>query len=129
MTFSMDHACVRLENKSKNIKKISTGQQERQAFRVATPRKQWPYMAILTVHDRQRTLVLLFITIVLMLVMVQPEARSYDHGKPTVAEKIDSMTMLEKLGYDLSKIEYYRRMLSGSPERISPGGPDPEHHV
>ncbi|KAK8648377.1 hypothetical protein V6N13_129131 [Hibiscus sabdariffa] len=74
-------------------------------------------------------LVLLFITIVLMLVMVQPEARSYDHGKPIVAEKIDSMTMLEKLGYDLSKIEYYRRMLSGSPERISPGGPDPEHHV
>ncbi|GMJ10140.1 CLAVATA3/ESR-RELATED 6 [Hibiscus trionum] len=74
-------------------------------------------------------LVLLFFTVVLVLVMVHSEARSYDHGMPTVAEKIDSMAMLEKLGYDLSKVEYYRRMLSGSPERISPGGPDPEHHV
>ncbi|KAE8713038.1 hypothetical protein F3Y22_tig00110220pilonHSYRG00117 [Hibiscus syriacus] len=73
-------------------------------------------------------LVLLFIIIALMLVMVHCESRSFEYGKPTVTGKIDSMTMLEKLGYDLSKIAYYRRMLSGSPERISPGGPDPQHH-
>ncbi|XVE50138.1 hypothetical protein DITRI_Ditri01bG0137600 [Diplodiscus trichospermus] len=55
------------------------------------------------------------------------EAR-YDHGIPTMAEKIDSRTILEKLGYDASKIAYYRRMLGVDPERISPGGPDPHHH-
>ncbi|KAE8703295.1 hypothetical protein F3Y22_tig00110472pilonHSYRG00260 [Hibiscus syriacus] len=59
-------------------------------------------------------LVLLFFIVVFMLAMRKSEARSYDHGKLTVAGKIDSMTTLEKLGYDLSSIAYYRRMLSGS---------------
>ncbi|MBA0733648.1 hypothetical protein Gogos_017637, partial [Gossypium gossypioides] len=57
-----------------------------------------------------------FIIIVLMLVM-NTEVRFYGHGpngNPTMAEKIDGMTMLEKLGYDLLKIDYYRRMLSSS---------------
>ena len=72
-------------------------------------------------------LLFLFMIILLMLVMRNSEAMSY-HGIPTMAEKIDSKTILEKLGYDVSKIAYYRRMLGGYPERISPGGPDPEHH-
>ncbi|XVF18724.1 hypothetical protein REPUB_Repub11eG0047600 [Reevesia pubescens] len=70
---------------------------------------------------------LLFMIIVLMLVMRNSEARS-THGIPTMPEKINSRTILEKLGYDESKIAYYRRMMSGDPERISPGGPDPHHH-
>ncbi|KAE8683769.1 hypothetical protein F3Y22_tig00111191pilonHSYRG00239 [Hibiscus syriacus] len=73
-------------------------------------------------------LVLLFVIVIFMFAMRKSESRSYDHGKLTESRKIDSMTMLEKLGYGLSKIVHYRRMLSGSPERISLGGPDPRHH-
>ncbi|XWS28059.1 hypothetical protein CRYUN_Cryun25bG0033400 [Craigia yunnanensis] len=72
-------------------------------------------------------LMLLFMIIILMLVMRNSEARS-SHGIPTMAKEIDSRTILEKLGYDVSKIAYYRRILGGYPERISPGGPDPQHH-
>ncbi|XVF04312.1 hypothetical protein REPUB_Repub05bG0071800 [Reevesia pubescens] len=72
-------------------------------------------------------LLLLFMIIPLMLVMRKSEARS-SHGIPTTVKKIDSRTILEKFGYDLSKIAYYRRMLGADPERISPGGPDPQHH-
>ena len=72
-------------------------------------------------------LFLLFMIILLMLVMRNSEPRS-NHGISTMVEKIDSKTILEKLGYDVSKIAYYRRMLGGYPERISPGGPDPHHH-
>ncbi|XWS10950.1 hypothetical protein CRYUN_Cryun38cG0042400 [Craigia yunnanensis] len=70
---------------------------------------------------------LLFMIILLMLVMRNSEARS-NHGISTMAEKIDSKTILEKLGYDVSKIAYYRRMLGSDPVRVSPGGPDPQHH-
>ncbi|XVE80042.1 hypothetical protein DITRI_Ditri14bG0107200 [Diplodiscus trichospermus] len=72
-------------------------------------------------------LLLLFMIIALMLLMRNSEARS-SHGVPPMAEKIDSRTILEKLGYDVSKITYYRRILGGDPERIPPDGPDPQHH-
>ncbi|XWS52150.1 hypothetical protein CRYUN_Cryun11dG0042600 [Craigia yunnanensis] len=72
-------------------------------------------------------LLLLFMIIVLILVMRNSEVRS-SHGIPTMAKNIDSRTILEKLGYDASKIAYYRRILGVDPERISAGGPDPQHH-
>ncbi|XWS52149.1 hypothetical protein CRYUN_Cryun11dG0042500 [Craigia yunnanensis] len=71
-------------------------------------------------------LLLLFMIIVLMLVMRNSKER-YFHGFLTMAKKIDSRTILEKLGYDSSKIAYYRRILGGDPEKISLGGPDPQH--
>ncbi|XVF70095.1 hypothetical protein PTKIN_Ptkin11bG0134700 [Pterospermum kingtungense] len=72
-------------------------------------------------------LLLLFMIIVLMLVMRNSETRS-SYGIPTTTEKIDSRTLLEKLGYDASKIAYYRRILDVDPERVSPGGPNGQHH-
>ncbi|OMO74840.1 hypothetical protein CCACVL1_16435 [Corchorus capsularis] len=73
-------------------------------------------------------LMLLFIMILLMVIMRNSEARP-SHGISTTAKKVDSGAILKKLGYDLSKIAYYRRMLSGDiPNRVSPGGPDPQHH-
>ncbi|XVF78720.1 hypothetical protein PTKIN_Ptkin14bG0158100 [Pterospermum kingtungense] len=70
---------------------------------------------------------LFMIILLMMLVMTNSEAR-FNHGMPTITEKINSRTVLEELGYDAFKIAYYRRMLGGDPERISPGGPDPQHH-
>lgn len=72
-------------------------------------------------------LFLLFTIILLMLVVTNSEARSYS-GITTVTKKINSRTFLEKLGYDVPKIAYYRRVLGSDPQRISPGGPDPQHH-
>ncbi|OMO92433.1 hypothetical protein COLO4_17611 [Corchorus olitorius] len=64
-----------------------------------------------------------------MVIMRISEARpSHAHGITSMAKKVDSSAILKKLGYDLSKIAYYRRMLNGDPDRVSPGGPDPQHH-
>ncbi|KAK0599915.1 hypothetical protein LWI29_009811 [Acer saccharum] len=57
------------------------------------------------------------------------EAR-LSHQFSTLPEKIDSKLILRQLGYDVSKLENYggRRMLNSDPQRVAPGGPDPQHH-
>lgn len=70
---------------------------------------------------------LLSLVITLMLV---PSSDARLSCKLAVSKKFDNHHILRELGYDGSKIEYHRRrwMLGAAPERVSPGGPDPQHH-
>ncbi|KAJ4846867.1 hypothetical protein Tsubulata_011870 [Turnera subulata] len=77
---------------------------------------------------KSRTSVMLvssFILLILLLNVNNLEALRY-RGLMSVPARIDSSSLLQKLGYDLAKIRHVKR--AASPSRISPGGPDPEHH-
>lgn len=72
--------------------------------------------------------VLFVFIVMLMMLVVSSEAR-VPHRFSTLQPKIDSKLILRQLGYDVLKLEYYaRRMLNSDTERVSPGGPDSQHH-
>ncbi|XVE86378.1 hypothetical protein DITRI_Ditri18aG0030100 [Diplodiscus trichospermus] len=47
-----------------------------------------------------------------------------------VHKTIRSRFLLHKFGYDKTKLEYYRQVFASkaASDRVSPGGPDSEHH-
>ncbi|KAJ6885987.1 hypothetical protein NC651_026603 [Populus alba x Populus x berolinensis] len=65
----------------------------------------------------------MLILIILSANMINLEAVTY-RGVESVPKRIDSSTLLQKLGYDMPK----RNVTDAAPSRVSPGGPDPEHH-
>ncbi|KAL9346558.1 hypothetical protein Peur_061411 [Populus x canadensis] len=65
----------------------------------------------------------MLILIILSANVINLEAVSY-RGVESMPKRIDSSTLLQKLGYGMPK----RNVTDASSSRISPGGPDPEHH-
>ncbi|KAL0863660.1 hypothetical protein Bca101_042778 [Brassica carinata] len=41
---------------------------------------------------------------------------------------IDSHALLRELGFDLSKFKGHNERVLVNSDRVSPGGPDPQHH-
>ncbi|KAJ6935651.1 hypothetical protein NC652_010614 [Populus alba x Populus x berolinensis] len=66
----------------------------------------------------------MLILVILSANMINFEAISY-RGLESIPKRIASSSHLQKLGYDMSK----RNVTDTSPSRLSPGGPDPEHHL
>ncbi|OAY24908.1 hypothetical protein MANES_17G053400v8 [Manihot esculenta] len=70
----------------------------------------------------------ILIVLILSVDVVDLEALSL-RGSRAISKRIDSNTLLERL-YDLSKMKHVmkEKEMDTSTSRVSPGGPDPEHH-
>ncbi|KAF5731401.1 hypothetical protein HS088_TW18G00078 [Tripterygium wilfordii] len=68
--------------------------------------------------------VLVLLLISLVILSMDTEARVLMKRNPDQGHHL-----LLELGYTKPKLEYYRRVsMDSNPLRVSPGGPDPEHH-
>ncbi|KAL3576166.1 hypothetical protein D5086_021449 [Populus alba] len=65
----------------------------------------------------------MLILIILSANMINLEAVTY-RGVESVPKRIDSSTLLQKLGYDMAK----RNVTDPPSPRVTPAGPDPAHH-
>ncbi|KAF9672427.1 hypothetical protein SADUNF_Sadunf11G0040600 [Salix dunnii] len=67
--------------------------------------------------------VAMLMLIILSAEMINLEAVSY-RGVESIPKRIHSSTLLQRLSYHISN----RNVTDASSSRLSPGGPDPEHH-
>ncbi|GLT48851.1 hypothetical protein SLA2020_224440 [Shorea laevis] len=51
-------------------------------------------------------------------------------ARPILQKKVKSCLLLQELGYDEKKLAQYRHVFTSTidKDRLSPGGPDPEHN-
>ncbi|OMO93851.1 hypothetical protein CCACVL1_06325 [Corchorus capsularis] len=71
----------------------------------------------------------LMIFLIVILSLMSSQARILK-GERAMQKNIDNQLLLHELGFDLSKLKAYRKMSTPEPrsDRVSPGGPDPQHH-
>jgi hypothetical protein len=69
---------------------------------------------------------ILLLMVLFSAIFLTSEARILKGGQALQGNANNS----RQLGFDLSKLEHYRRLstLSVASDRLSPGGPDPHHH-
>jgi len=79
------------------------------------------------VASTSRAMVLLFL---FSAIFLTSEARILKGGQALQGNANNSRHLLLELGFDLSKLEHYRRLstIGVASDRLSPGGPDPHHH-
>lgn len=59
------------------------------------------------------------------------QARILQGNNQAMQGNFNSHVLLHDLGFDLSKLKRYQKLykLDAGADRVSPGGPDPHHHV
>jgi len=72
---------------------------------------------------------LIILLIIFSLQTLSSQARILRSYRAVSMGNMDSQVLLHELGFDLSKFKGHneRRFLVSS-DRVSPGGPDPQHH-
>jgi hypothetical protein len=81
------------------------------------------------VASTSRAMILLLM-VLFSAIFLTSEARILKGGQALQGNANNSRHLLLELGFDLSKLEHYRRLstLGVASDRLSPGGPDPHHH-
>lgn len=67
------------------------------------------------------------IIIMLSTLFLTLQARSL-HDHPFVHKNVDSQSLMRKLGIDISNHKQIRDIPLAPSDRLSPGGPDPQHN-
>ncbi|OAY35319.1 hypothetical protein MANES_12G091100v8 [Manihot esculenta] len=65
--------------------------------------------------------VLVVFMVALIILVMRSEAK-------VTRNELHSRLLLREIGYTESKLEYHRQIFKQNSDRVSPGGPDPEHH-
>ncbi|KAF9661681.1 hypothetical protein SADUNF_Sadunf19G0093900 [Salix dunnii] len=73
---------------------------------------------------------ILLLMVLFSAICLTSEARILKGGQTMQGNVNNSHHILVELGFDLSKLEHYRKLsaLGVASDRVSPGGPDPHHH-
>ncbi|KAJ0054679.1 hypothetical protein Pint_02388 [Pistacia integerrima] len=80
--------------------------------------------------SRVVTMLMLFF-IVFSLFFMSLQARILQGNYQAMQGNFNSHVLLHDLGFDLTKLKRYQKLykLDAAGDRVSPGGPDPHHHV